>query len=501
MRSARSQRLVSLLGAAAAWAIGCAEEAPPRPQLVVEVDIDVPLPVQLADNDDLSGDAAIDTLRVDAFRGDGWSLPFDLRDFIAPSPEDWPLSFGVVASEVSFDEPIHLRLRAFRGRLGSPGTLDGAATLEPPTDLSIDRLVIITPPSDGIRRVRVMLRGDCLGVFNKFDADPAKVRTCIDAGRKEASPEEELIDVEEDGEGATQAGTWAGALPEVCTGSAPAGVDAVCVPGGFSVLGALAFEGIGDGLYEEDPTPLRPVRLSPFFMDRTEVTVKTFRELLADPGKNLGGVAPILQGAPFPEDSEYCTWPGPDDLSNDALPLNCLKPQDAAEICKARGGSLPSEAQWEHAARGRGRGSLFPWGNREPTGSADCCLLSAAREPSVNSLPAPCSGEGVEPAGSHLPTPGCGNLGDESRDGVLDLAGSLTEVVADSFVPYGAACWQRGAGALPNPICTDSSALFQVSRGGNWNGGMSVAAAPFRHSASTQRPSSGFRCVYQDGGP
>jgi formylglycine-generating enzyme required for sulfatase activity len=502
MRSAKPRHAcTSLLAAAAAAAvIGCAEQAPPRPQLVVEVDLDVPLPVQLAGQDELAGDSAVDTLRVDAFRGDGWSQPFDLRDFIAPAPDDWPLSFGVVPGEVSFDEPIHLRLRAFRGRLGSPGTLDGAATIDPPTDLSIDRLVSVMPPAEGVRRVRVMLRGDCLGVFNTFDSDPAKVRTCVDDARKQAAPEEDVAETEEGEKAPTQAGTWAGALPVPCSGPSPAGVDAVCVPGGFSVLGALAFEGTGDGIYDEEPTPLRPVRLSPFFLDRTEVTVGALRELLADPAKDLSGVTPLFQDDAM-EDGQYCTWLGPDDPANDALPLNCLKRSDAAAICEARGGSLPSEAQWEHAARGRGRGSLYPWGDLEPTGAADCCLLSAAREPSVNSAAALCPGEGVEPAGSHPATPACKGLGDQSRDGVLDLAGSLTELVADSFLPYSASCWLRGTGALLDPLCIEPTEIDQVCRGGNWNGGQSASAAPFRHSFNAQRPTSGFRCAYKDGAP
>lgn len=296
----------------------------------------------------------------------------------------------------------------------------------------------------------------------------------------------------------TQAGSWAGALPIPCVGAAPSGVDAVCVAGGFSVLGDLAFEGAGDGVSELDPTPLRPVRLSPFFMDRTEVTVKVLRELALDPNKNLAGVTPIIRGAIAGSDD--CTWLGLSDASNDAFPLNCIKRQEAAEICAARGGMLPSEAQWEHAARGRGEGNVYPWGNHEP-GPAECCLSSAGRWSSVNSAPPACGVTGIEAAGSHPVSANCGGLGDQSRDGVLDLGGSLSELVTDSFAPYDAPCWQRGAGALPNPTCSDASTVNQVGRGGSWNVGLDAVAAPFRRVYVAEGEESGFRCVYADGAP
>jgi hypothetical protein len=109
---------------------------------------------------------------------------------------------------------------------------------------------------------------------------------------------------------------------------------------------------------------------------------------------------------------------------------------------------------------------------------------------------------GIEPAGSHPTSAACGGLGDQSRDGILDLGGSVSEVLLDNFQPYDAACWTlSGGGVLVDPVCQVAGSVQFSLRGGNWNGGQARTAAPFRDAANADRPTEGFRCAYPGGGP
>jgi formylglycine-generating enzyme required for sulfatase activity len=465
--------------------VGCSNTAPSRAQLVVVVDTDAPVHSQLFDHPELSADAAIDTLRVDAISATGVAKTYDLRSFLGPSKEDWPISFGVPTGGAEGGGPIWLRLRAFRGDLATPGEVNGVATLDPLPEITIDRLVDLDPPSEGIVRVRVTLREDCLGVGSSFGATPS---TCVDGAHLRASPRDGVELVDETDAIGSLAGTWPRASEVPCRGDAPEGT--VCVPGGFSILGDPAFLGLGDGVTQYDSVPLRPVLVSPFFMDETEVTVEALQRLFTE---GLVADEPVKQGDPLLPNSEFCTWPGKGSSGSEKLPVNCITYAMAKAACEARGGTLPSEAEWEHAARGRGQARLFPWGNTD----ASCCSTSAAR-PGDPTLPAQCPGPGIEAAGSHPLSPACDGLGDVSRDGVMDLGGSVAEVLRDWFQPLDADCWKKvGGGILEDPVCVqDEMTISWSSRGGNWNGGLAATASPFRYAFSPQDPTSGFRCVF-----
>lgn len=468
---------------------GCSRTAPARPQLVISVDTDAVVHDQLLGRPELSADAAIDTLRVDAIPAAGNGVPYDLRTFLAPSAEDWPISFGVPAEVVAQRGPVLLRIRAFRGALATPGELGGVPTLDPPRTATIDRLVEIDAPSEGVVRVRVVLREDCMAVPSTFGDAPT---TCVDRERPKGTAREGVEPIEHaDAAVSTLVGTWPGAVEIPCTGTPPAG--AVCIPGGFSLLGAAQFEGFADGLNGQDSMPLHSVSLRPFFMDRTEVTVGVLQAAF---GAGLTTDEPVKSGDPRLEDSAFCTWPGRRSAGNETLPANCITHATAEATCALRGGLLPSEAQWEHAARGRGQARLYPWG-AEP---ASCCLTSVGRSFDA-ARPAECPGSGAEPVGSHAGSATCAGRGDVSRDGVLDLGGSVGEALRDWFQPFDAPCWTRAAGVLVDPVCIQDSATTAFSsRGGSWASGSATTASPFRYSFAAQRPSSGFRCVYPDAG-
>lgn len=449
----------------------CSEQAEPRAQVLFVVDTDLPVASQVAGDAELSADATIDTLRVDVLGASGDVSESQL--FVLPSPEEWPVSFGVVSEAGT----VRARLRLFRSAVAASGLQNGVATLEPPPRTSVDRLVDVATPADGVKRARVVLRGDCLGIPALFGSSPV---TCIDAERPNGDPGDGL----DEPVAATELGTWAHARSKPCAGAG--GDDRICIRGGFSVMGDPKLYGVSDGSDVIDAAPPHPVILSPFWMDRTEVSVGRLRAL-AQSG-SFGAALPT----PASEDPD-CTWLGPNDPANDALPVNCIRLASARAACQAAGGDLPSEAQFEHASRGRGQRRFFPWGETVGT----CCTATLSRK-APGQIGNECEGPMLDPVGSHLPSPACGGLGDESRDGVLDLGGNVSEYVLDAPLPYTDPCW-TAPGVPKDPVCSADPKQGIAARGGFGIGGFGQASGASRaKGTSLGARMEGFRCVYAD---
>ena len=237
-------------------------------------------------------------------------------------------------------------------------------------------------------------------------------------------------------------------------------------------------------------------------MDRTEFTVARLRALQGFPSS----MSPTPPSAATPDMNPfeaYCTWTP---TGNDALPVNCIQWEAAQRACSLSGGTLPTEAQWEHAARGRGRRFLYPWGNA----AATCCAASASREgvpPSQGGPAVECGamgGSGIEPVGSHSDAQPCQGIADVSLDGVLDMGGSVSELLLDHAAPFDAPCWSA-PGIATDPACLDAAYTDQSARGGYWNGGLAVTLSPLRQIGPqpsgevSGNAGSGFRCVYPGG--
>lgn len=454
---------------------GCAGDAPPRPQLVVIVDTDAPTVGQLTVSPQLAAAAAVDSVRVDIIRDDREVV--DFRDFTVPDPRDWPLSFGVV-SEAGGKALVRLRVRAFRASLAHRGTLAGSTTVEPPPSLTIDRLVEIPLPSSSVATVRVVLSAVCIGALPSFEPP---LSTCIDDARRAGNPAD---GVETNAAGVSLAGTASFVAETACTSESPAG--ATCIPGGVGVVGDDQLDGVEESA--AGTSPPRPVSIAPFHMDKTEVTVGRYRALLA---RNLVHGVPTKK---TPADSllKECTWVDAASKNSESFPLNCVSHADAASACAALGGRLPSEAEWEYAARGRGLARRFPWGD----GAVECCTASVGRT-TIDGV-AECSGTGVEPVMAHVDPTSCHGNADVSRDGVFDLGGSVAEATADQGVSLHDPCW-TGPGVVQNPVCNDTTLPpGSFARGGDWASGSFFAASAFRRTAKMPSTTVGFRCVYDD---
>jgi formylglycine-generating enzyme required for sulfatase activity len=231
------------------------------------------------------------------------------------------------------------------------------------------------------------------------------------------------------------------------------------------------------------------ITVSPFVLDAYEVTVARFRRWsvagrpaptgpIAYPGGMIPWAGTARDPAITPAQCNWSATAGRRELH----PINCADWWSAQAFCVWDGGRLPTEAEWEWAARARPGASLpvprrYPWGNSDPGTACDRCQWNF------------CAGEDgatTRRVGSFAPTPD-----------LFDLGGNVRELVADSYTPYtDATCW--GARARSNPLCDTGPLSNRVFRGGSWcsNTIDTVQSATRLPRAPTGRDDYiGFRCA------
>lgn len=154
-------------------------------------------------------------------------------------------------------------------------------------------------------------------------------------------------------------------------------------------------------------------------------------------------------------------WPSP--YSELSLPLQAVSWQQAADYCRARNGRLPTEAEWEFAARGPDA-LIYPYGN---TFDVRRSTLRKVSVPEIGQIP-----EGA------------------SWVGALDMSGGMAEWVSDWYGPYPPARQEDPAGP--------SSGTERILRGGDWFAHSAfLVRSAFRESVEPGFASSnnGFRCA------
>lgn len=266
--------------------------------------------------------------------------------------------------------------------------------------------------------------------------------------------------------------------------SAPARTagSAACPAGMIRIEGATFQMGsAAEGETPSDETPLHDVALRPFCLDVTEVTVKAYSECEAcEPAPMIAefeGLTP--NGRAFW--SQFCNRAAAKDH-----PINCVDWNQARAYCAAVGKRLPTEAEWELAARGKDA-RVYPWGEAPPSGDrlnacgSECSQMLTARLETVGKGPWPRMYGDDDSAPATAPV-GRYPAG-MSPAGALDLAGNVWEWTESHYCPYG------------KDDCNDSR---RVLRGGGWDTVESqyLRAAHRRPSAPTARGwSIGFRCA------
>ncbi len=262
------------------------------------------------------------------------------------------------------------------------------------------------------------------------------------------------------------------------SGTCPSGM--IYHPGGSTIMGAK------DGSTDAQPT--HKVMLSPFCLDKTEVTAAAYETCVgsSECEKPPHDVSyPGITEEARAKYRELCTSRDKD-LENH--PINCVDWKMATSYCAFKKGRLPTEAEWEFAARGV-RQRDFPWGDDKPSAKRlNACGIECAEWGKQKVIELKMMYDGDDGFAATAPV---GHFPDGASSlGVLDLAGNVWEWTADWYGPYS------------NDPSTDpkgpDSGTERVVRGGAFNGAMIDWAKPsyrWKSVPDTYNHAIGFRCA------
>ena len=226
------------------------------------------------------------------------------------------------------------------------------------------------------------------------------------------------------------------------------------IPGGTFTMGT-AQSGF------TDDKPEHEVELSTFWIDSVEVTVSQYQICVAE-----GLCAPAGQG------------PGCNAAQADSRgdhPVNCVTWEQANIFCTWASKRLPTEAEWEKAARGVNDSRRFPWGEDDPT-------LMVLANPELRIANYGNLFGGTLAVGDHPDG--------VSPYGVHNMAGNVMEWTADY---YGALYYAESASRDPQgPPSGDQ----RVARGGHYLAPVDAATTTVRNriQPASAEPALGFRC-------
>lgn len=238
-----------------------------------------------------------------------------------------------------------------------------------------------------------------------------------------------------------------------------------CVPGGAFIRGA-----------DEGPDNARPqaeIWLQTFWIDHNEVTYAQYKAC---------------------EKAGECPKSGPQylDFDRPQQPFNGGSWFDARAYCEAQGKRLPTESEWEKAARGTD-GRSYPWGEDEPT-----CELAIIKTAELG------RGCGVLKKGKKPETGRVWEIGSRAptQYGLFDMAGNSFEWVNDWYSSSYAECGDACFGVNPRGPCEGEDECtthkHKVVRGGSWYWGADRALTYFRRAHVPRNEPFhhfGFRCA------
>jgi eukaryotic-like serine/threonine-protein kinase len=228
------------------------------------------------------------------------------------------------------------------------------------------------------------------------------------------------------------------------------GMTMVYVPAGEFEMGST--EG------DEDAEPVHTVALDAFWLDQTEVSVAQFRQFVAAADHETtaeesgSSWAYTDDGWEWVEGADWAHPQGPASQAEDDHPVVHISWHDADAYCAWAGGRLPTEAEWEYAARGP-ESLIYPWGNIFDGTRLNYCDQNCPRRDRAD--------EDVDD-GYEFTAPVGSYPGGASWIGALDLSGNVWEWTADWYAEDYYAQSPR-----ENPTGPEEGE-YRVLRGGDW---------------------------------
>jgi formylglycine-generating enzyme required for sulfatase activity len=208
---------------------------------------------------------------------------------------------------------------------------------------------------------------------------------------------------------------------------------------------------MGNDVGDDDEKPAHTVTLEAFEMDMFEVTNADFARFVEETGYQTEA-----------EKAGESGWRAYAE-GKDNYPVVKVTWNDADAYCQWAGKRLPTEAEWEKAAKGP-EGFLYPWGNEWDPAKTNAKESGFRGTVAVGSFP-----EGASPYG------------------VFDMAGNVWEWTADWYQPYPGSTYQSAY----------FGEKFKVTRGGGWFQDADLVATSNRSATdlSAANDDLGFRCV------
>jgi formylglycine-generating enzyme required for sulfatase activity len=250
-------------------------------------------------------------------------------------------------------------------------------------------------------------------------------------------------------------GVGDGSLDSGGDGGPPRSLQWIPIPGGTFDMGSTSGN--------SDEQPVHSVTVASFEMLQTEVTVAQYTECFA-----VGACTEPSTG------SGWSNW-GPSGRYENH-PVNWLTWHQAVDFCRWAGGRLPSEAEWEYAARSAGQNIVYPWGDDLAT-CANTVMLGD---------------EGRRGCGTDRDWPVCSKPDGNTAQGLCDMAGNAPEQVQDWYhatydgAPADGTAWEFPGGTE------------RVVRGGNYASPPESVRAAVRWKAPMNAMGfTSFRCVRQ----
>ncbi len=248
------------------------------------------------------------------------------------------------------------------------------------------------------------------------------------------------------------------------------------IPAGDFLMGAADAE--------EDERPVHRVYISEFFIGRFAVTQEEYGRFVRATGHPVPAIQrlPIIaQGEREPLFRELATpyiWDRDQPpAGHGSHPVVLVQYDDALAYCRwlsvsiERPVRLPTEAEWEKAARGGTDGQRYPWGHE-----IDSSRANFLTDPSIKHQ------RGTRPTGTYPP----------NAYGLYDVSGNAWEWVSDWYAPD-----YYGGGEMRDPAGPESGSM-RILRGGSWvNDDVSMLRCAYRHKVppDTYAYSVGFRIV------